>query len=342
MVRDSIVCGILVAIGCGSEGGRTNASDSGALSVGSAEGGSASASTGETDDFTDDGGTDAGSADDAADSDDEGTVFDLGTPADVATEECVPPDVLVVLDRTQSMHKRPDNSTPPDNAMGWAESKWGIAVPTIEAFVGTYEDTVRFGLELFPRDPGGNACKTLSQVITGASATNPECQGGELVVAPVELGAAAIDAVLDTTTTKLCISTPVAAALETAATELAAIVQADRPQYVLLITDGKDTCQGGQVVPAAQALAAAGVLVYVVSFGIAGDDGIDPAQLNDLACAGQTAVDFAMNCMDEGGGNYVAVDPANGPTLYIPSNDMQALEDALAGIVGQVCCGCVG
>jgi hypothetical protein len=338
-MRNSIAVGALLVLGCGTEGGRGNASDSGVLTVGSADGGTqGSAGTGSA---SDDGGT-AGDTAASADSGDEGTVFDLGVAGDVMIDECVPPDVLVVLDRTRSMHKRPDDSVPPNNAMGYDESKWGIAVPTIEQFVADYEDTIRFGLELFPLDPGGNACKTLPQVLNGADTTNPECQAGELVVPPMELAAAAIDAVLDTQTTKLCISTPIAAALQTAATELAAVAEPDRPQFVLLITDGKDTCMEGQVVPAAQALAAAGVLVYVVSFGIPGDDGIDPTQLNDLACAGQTAVDFAMNCMDEGGGNYVAVDPANGPTLYIPTADMAALQNALAAIAGALCCGCVG
>src|SRR5262245_12653229 len=41
---------------------------------------------------------------------------------------CVPPDMLVVLDRTMSMFKRPDGVIPPDTPAGHAETKWYLAI----------------------------------------------------------------------------------------------------------------------------------------------------------------------------------------------------------------------
>src|SRR6185436_13017075 len=98
---------------------------------------------------------------------------------------CEPPDLLIVLDRTMSMHKRPDGSIPPDTAAGHAESKWYLAVNAVEQVSAAPADNgLRFGLELFPRDPGGGVCVTLSQKIQGLSATNPSCEQGEVVVVP--------------------------------------------------------------------------------------------------------------------------------------------------------------
>ena len=62
--------------------------------------------------------------------------------------------------------------------------------------------------------------------------------------------------------------------------------------------------------------------------------------LNQLACAGHTAKDFATNCKQLPGGGYDAVDP-NGPRLYFDASDAAALQTALRSVAGSVCCGCV-
>lgn len=255
---------------------------------------------------------------------------------------CVPPDMLVVLDRTMSMHKRPDGTIPPDTAAGHMESKWYIAIQAVEQLTGTLDGTIRFGLELFPRDPGGGACITLSQRIQGITATNPECQQGEVVVPP-DLGtAAAVDAALDPETTLLCTSTPIGQGLTTARDELAAIAMPERPQYVLLITDGGDTCSQTLPLDRTRELAALGVNTYVIGFGAVDGsaDGINKPMLNDLACAGRTSTGFPASCVDDGGGNY-RWDAQSNTDVFLQAQDGAALTQLLQTLGAAVCCDCV-
>lgn len=282
---------------------------------------------------------DGSTADGGGGTADGSSASDGSTPADGG--DCEPPDVLIVLDRTMSMHRRPDGSRPPDTAAGHMESKWYIAVTSIESFTGELDETIRFGLELFPRDPGGDACVTLSQRIDGTTATNPRCEEGEVVVAP-DIGTAdAIAGAIDPETTLLCRSTPVGAGLVTAADEMADIAVADRAQFVVLITDGQDTCDDALPLSTVQSLAASGVNTYVIGFDAsAGGSGIDAGALNDLACAGRTAPDFPTPCADDGAGNYTALD-RGGPALFLQAGDATALTESLEGIAGDVCCGCL-
>src|SRR5688572_20258299 len=80
---------------------------------------------------------------------------------------CIAPDMLVLLDRTMSMSKRPDGSTPPNTVSGRMQTKWYLAVTALEQLTVQFTGTVRFGLALFPRDPGGGKCVTLSQRLSG-------------------------------------------------------------------------------------------------------------------------------------------------------------------------------
>ncbi len=74
---------------------------------------------------------------------------------------CDPPDVLIMLDRTLTMHKTPSGATPAD-APDYASSKWSQAITAIDQLVAPPLDTtVRFGLELWPREAEG--CITLAE-----------------------------------------------------------------------------------------------------------------------------------------------------------------------------------
>lgn len=280
-----------------------------------------------------DSGDGGGGGIDASSADDGGAGGDAG--------DCQAPDMLLVIDRTMSMHRRPDGTRPdPGNMATWQESKWFIAITTLEQVVVPLDSTIRFGLSLFPIDRGGGLCVTLEQRITDTTATNVQCEEGELVVPP-DLGTgAAIASSLDPFTTRLCRSTPIGAGLGTALTELSAISDPIREQFVTLLTDGQDTCDEPLSLANAQALAAAGVNVYVIGFDASGT-GVDRGHLNDLACAGQTAPDLATNCVDDGAGNFSAVDGDNGPTLYFDAGDATQLESALEQIAGETCCDCV-
>ena len=156
------------------------------------------------------------------------TAPDAGTDAGSETDasatdatSCEAPDMLVVLDRTLSMSRRPDGAVPANTPAGHMKSKWYLAVTAVEAIAHQLEANIRFGLELFPRNPNNGTCVTLSQMLGGTGATNATCQAGEVNVPPeIQMGST-IGSFLDPETTQLCLSTPIGAGLATARDELA-------------------------------------------------------------------------------------------------------------------------
>jgi len=292
-------------------------------------GGADSSGTGTGDD--DDGGTGSGTATGTGG----GTGSDPGAPGDDA---CRPPNLLIVLDRTMSMHRKPDGDPATNTPAGLAESKWAIAVTATEALASDLEGTIRFGLSLFPRDPGGDVCVTLAERIEGQTASNVDCEAGEVVVSPGPATSTDIAASIEVETTRLCTSTPIGAGLGTALEAVTALDD-DRETYVLLITDGRDTCDGNLAVANAQALAAAGAPLFVVGFD-GSERGIDRSQLNDMTCGGQTARDLATDCVNDGNDNFTAADP-EGPALFLSASNAVELGQALEDIATEVCCDCV-
>ena len=268
---------------------------------------------------------------------DAGPVIDAGPRVDAGN--CQAPDMLIVLDRTMSMHRRPDGTVPLDTPAGHMESKWYLAITALEAVTANLDTTIRFGLEMFPRDPGNNVCVTLSQRIQQMTATNPTCEAGAIDVSPDLDTAVAIDTAMDPETTRLCTSTPIGAGLGTAITELAAIADPIRDQYAVLLTDGQDTCNEALSLSNAQALGADGVGLYVIGFDGSGT-GVDHGHLNDLACAGRTAPDPTTNCMSDGMGGFIATD-RTGPTLYLLADSAAVLTTQLEDVAGTVCCNCI-
>lgn len=247
---------------------------------------------------------------------------------------CEPPDMLIVLDRTMSMHRQPNGDPAPqtDHTL----SKWYLAIDALETVTAAYQERLRFGLELFPRDPGGGQCVTLSERIAGTTATNTQCEEGEVLVSPDVSTAAAIDAALDPEATRLCRSTPIGAGLQTALDALGGLQDPIRHQYALLVTDGQDTCTTPDPVERVQALATAGVRTFVVGFDASGT-GVDPVMLNNAACAGLTAPDPGTNCVQQGSG-YVAADPQSGPTLFISASDGSDLQTEIEAVSSEVGC----
>jgi hypothetical protein len=180
---------------------------------------------------------------------------------------------------------------------------------------------------------------TLTQLLGGTRATNKSCQPAEVPVMP-DLGTGStIATLLDPETRRLCVSTPIALALEGAGTTLSSIAVPGRKQYVVLITDGGETC-GGDVVAATQALAASGIKTFVVGFGglDGGSGGVNVKLLNDAACAGMTATGFPSPCTSSGGA-YVATAPS-GPPVFFSAEDGTSLSAALGTITAGSCCGC--
>jgi hypothetical protein len=196
-----------------------------------------------------------------------------------------PPDVLILLDRSLSM----------SSTVG-TQSKWAHAKDAVNQMVSTYEGMIRFGLMLFPGpqanvdicDPGvvevDVADSTQTSIATALSASFPDG------------------------------NTPIADTLDNALGHLNGIDPA-KTKYVLLVTDGQETCSGDPV-SAVTPLASAQVKTYVVGFG----DGVDPTQLDSMAQAGGTAL---------------AADPS-----YYQADSPAQLSQALQAIGSFVsCCG---
>jgi hypothetical protein len=267
-----------------------------------------------------------------------GPVIDSGPTVD-ADDDCQAPDMLFVLDRTMSMHRRPDGTVPANNPTGHMETKWYIAVTSIKTVTAQLQATIRFGLSLFPLDPGNDMCVTLTERIGGQTANNQTCQIGETVVSPQLNSGMMIDSAVDVETTRLCTSTPIGGGLTDAITELASIQNPIRAQYAVLLTDGRDTCDENLALTNADTLAAANVGLYVIGFDGSGS-GIDNGLLNDLACAGHTTAGFPAGCTDQGGGVYRATDRTGAP-LYQLAEDAADLVMVIEEVAGQVCCNCI-
>jgi hypothetical protein len=267
------------------------------------------------------------------------TVVDAG--------ECRAPEMLIVLDRTGTMHRDLLGQTPPDTVAGHQSAKLTLAVNALDGLLVQpgLDQTLRLGLELFPRDPGGGSCITLTQRLQGQNPTNPMCEAGQLVVPPAFGTGATIATAIDAETTTICFSTPTGDALVTARTELAAIAKPGITQYIALVTDGADfydSCPTPDPMIVLRELEALGIYTFIVGFGAQDTTpmGVNPPLLNRMACAGHTAKNFATACMPVAGGGFDAVDP-NGARLYYDAADGPALTTALRDLTRTICCGCV-
>lgn len=179
--------------------------------------------------------------------------------------EAIPPNLLIVLDRSCSMTK-----------LVGGVAKWTIAVGAIDKLLASYNGKIRFGLTLFPDIEGG------------------ECGQGAIPI-PVAPGKeAAIDELLtkslDTKDPYYpngpCV-TNIDTAMEQAATETA-LDDPERDSFVLLATDGKQAgCSNaggdkGTTQIITDLFQKRGVPTFVIGFG----SEVDPAQLNVFAEAG--------------------------------------------------------
>jgi len=169
--------------------------------------------------------------------------------------DAVPPNVLIVLDRSGSM----------DDSAGGGQSKWEVAVAAVDQLVTTYGDTIRFGLALYSGDGGSSCTPGVVSVDTG-SGTASDITSAMAAVSPDG-------------------KTPIAATLNSLAT-YSSLEDASRDNFVLLLTDGKESC-GGDTTSAVTALRnkTISIRTFVVGFG----DGVDADSLNAMAVAGGTA-----------------------------------------------------
>jgi von Willebrand factor type A domain len=292
----------------------------------------------------------AGSGDpDAASGGADGSTTTPPPEADAAPHEstCRPPHLMIVLDRSGSFARRPNGTVPPNTADGKKETRWHIALTGIKAVAADLEDGLQFGLALFPSDPegaGGEDCSNLDTWLVDylpPETTDGKCNPGEVKVAPALMNADVLDTAITLNNTGLCSWTPIGAGLTAAKGQLDAIHDDEYEQYALLITDGRDNCDGEAgystgSMAAADAMQEAGIDLYVVGFDGTGED-LDPAHLNNLACAGHTAVDFASNCV-EGPNGFRAVASPSPARLYYLATELGSLQAALAAIGEDLSC----
>ncbi len=192
----------------------------------------------------------------------------------------VPANFLIVLDHSGSMMSEAGN-----------QPKWSSAVKAVKSITQAHQGAIRFGLQLF-------------------SMRSQSCHAGQVDVPIGPQNASAIAAALPPDADGN--GTPIAGALDVAS-GVSALVDPDRSNNVLLITDGQENCKG-RPSDVVASMFARGIKTYVVGFG----DEVDPTRLSEMATAGGTA--------------------RAGQTKYYQADDPAALQAAL----DQVALGAIG
>jgi len=219
----------------------------------------------------------------------------------------VPPDVLLIQDRSASMDNN-DNDGTCRRGCG-ATSKWAQVTVAVSQVVTTTQATVNWGLKFFA--DGFDTCGVLPSVAVPVGPSS---------------GTAIANAIAVTAPNS---NTPTRAAIQAGTAYLMSLTDPN-PKYILLATDGEPNCPTGCVgndcaaTPnpteeigsemAVAAAVAAGIKVFVVGIG-------------NVASAVATLNQLAIN-----GGEP----QSGGATSYYAATDEAALEAALNQIVGRV------
>jgi hypothetical protein len=182
-----------------------------------------------------------------------------------ATIEAIPPNLLVVLDRSCSM----------TDVVSAGMTKWDIAVSALNTLTTTYAGDIRFGLTLFP------------------DLVNPSCGQDMIPIPPAPGNEPAIQTLLTSAlqgADAYFPDGPCVTNIDTAMEQAAAapeLVDPMRDNFAVLLTDGKQSsCNlaggdtGTEMIIGN--MLTAGIPTFVIGFG----SGIDPAQMNAFAIAG--------------------------------------------------------
>ncbi|HVU51129.1 MAG TPA: vWA domain-containing protein [Polyangia bacterium] len=180
----------------------------------------------------------------------------------------VPPDLLIVLDKSGSMANDLNDMKCARGAA--CETKWADTTAAINMVVGQTDMTIRWGLKYFANN---GTCG-----VTPGAAVPIGANNGAAIMASIAM-------------TNPGSSTPTRLAVQSGADYLMTVMDPN-PKYILLATDGEPNCAPGQAndaddsagaVAAVMAAATAGIPVFVVGVG-----NVAPAiaTLNMLADAG--------------------------------------------------------
>ncbi len=331
--KRQIVLAVAITAACGDDGDAAGLDFGGLGSIGTGDPHPGDTGDDDVGKGGDDSGSEGGAGEGIASESEGGLKWDLGIADDgggeTGPQECPIPALMIVLDRSFSMAEDATGTKAPNIG----STKWAHAVGAIEGFVGAYQHTIDFGFAMFPSPADNQYCDHVDEVLDGAHVDGFLCSA-TTEVAPAAGTAQAIIDRIDPADTRLCKGTPIDAALQAAG----AVLPAGGGANIVLVSDGKEKCNGNPVARA-QALAAGGVQTWVIGFGNLPSGSVSHQSLNQIACAGRTASNFMTSCYDDGAGNWSAVDPA-GAALYVPAEDGQALADALVEqIAGNICCG---
>ena len=206
------------------------------------------------------------------------------------------PDMLIVLDKSGSMGQ---------------EGRWRPSQNAVKAITSELEDSIRFGLMMFPGDGGASMGGGFDFGDIFGGGFGSGCEVGELYVPVDANNASQIAGEVDGAFSNG--GTPTGETLEAALQEFSAQQQIpDRivpPQYVLLTTDGQPTCPAGDgsettqaditlADNAIQALRDIGVTTYVIGYDTKGDPEL-AGVLDNFAAIGGTGTHRAVENQDE-------------------------------------------
>ena len=163
-------------------------------------------------------------------------------------------NMLIALDRSGSMA---------DPIAG--VSKWNIARNALNQVVRQYESQIQFGLQIFPT---GNTTATQCTIPPISVTVGPN--NADEIGAAMDAGAPGG-------------RTPIGAVIN-ACGQVQELQDPTRANYVMLVTDGMETCNGNGVQAATQNLQQRRIKTFVIGFG----SGVDPNNLGQIADAGGT------------------------------------------------------
>jgi hypothetical protein len=209
----------------------------------------------------------------------------------------LPPDILIVQDKSGSMNQLADGTS--CGNMCATTGKWAQMTAAIKSVTAMTDTTVNWGLKFFATSN------------SGCTVNN----GAEVPVAPMSAGAiaTAINGAAPGS------STPTRAAMDAAVAYMKTLTDMN-PKYILLATDGLPNCaaNGGNnaddspaAIASVMAAATAGFPTFVVGIG-------------------STMADATLTSMANAGG----VPQVGGATTFYQVNDTAQLETALGAILG--------
>lgn len=177
---------------------------------------------------------------------------DMSCGGELFQSSRVQANFLIVLDHSGSMMQEVD---------GTNMAKWTIATAALRQVTTQYQSQIRFGLSMF--------------------STPQSCNAGMNHVPVGDGTAMAISMAMPLTANGS--GTPIGGALRLAG-QHPGLMDASRANFVLLVTDGKENCNG-RPVDEVRALTAKNIKTYVVGFG----SDVDATMLSNMAVAGGTA-----------------------------------------------------